>query len=78
MIDLPESMNISRSFNVFDLYEYCEEATLYPDDDLRTSSLQKGDTDVGEVVERFMEEWDRTNTRQKSKAGRFRTGIGQN
>ena len=69
MVDLSESMNISRSFNVSDLYEYREKAQSYPDDNSRTSSFQVRETDW-EVAERFMEEWDRKNTSRKTEVDR--------
>ena len=59
VVDLPEAMGISKTFNVADLREYHTEATLYPTNDSRTSPFQEGGTDAEQVAEAFLEEFDR-------------------
>ncbi|KAG2282923.1 hypothetical protein Bca52824_054143 [Brassica carinata] len=49
VVALPESMNISNTFNVADIHEYQADEILYPDENLGTSSSEVEETDVGRI-----------------------------
>jgi hypothetical protein len=66
VVDLPEEMNISPTFNVADLHEYyAPEETVYPDRNSRTSSLQVEGTDAERVAEEFLEHWDTLEAKKR-------------
>ena len=48
VVDLLSNMVMSKTFNVVNLYNYRPTKQLYPDDNSRTSSFEKGGTDVGD------------------------------
>ncbi|CAD5318214.1 unnamed protein product [Arabidopsis thaliana] len=49
VVALPKSTNISNTFNVADIHEYHADGVLYPEENLRTSSSEVEETDVGEI-----------------------------
>ena len=51
VIDLPEHLAISRTFNVADLSEFKPDIPLYPDDNSRTSFSQEGDNDAVKILQ---------------------------
>ena len=58
VVELPEAMGISKTFNVADLHEYHAEATLYLTNESRVGPFQEGWTDAEQVAEVFLKEFD--------------------
>jgi len=56
VIDLPDSMTISKTFNVADLYPFHSDDTpLYPDENSRSSSPLVGENDADGITMRYMD-----------------------
>ena len=53
---LPNSMNISNTFNVADIYEHQGDEALYKNEILGSSSLEMKKTNVGRLTARIKEE----------------------
>ena len=61
VVALPDSMGISKNFNVADIFPYYpSEEPMYPDvpANSRSSFSQVGETNVEQVVFDYMEKWD--------------------
>ena len=68
IIDLPESLGISKTFNVSDIHEFrADDNASYPDIHSRTSSLQVGETDVERLAEEFEEQLENRIKKQRRK-----------
>jgi hypothetical protein len=51
VVELPEDMAISNTFNVVDLFAYHPDDPIYDDSNSRMSFLEEGETDVGQSEE---------------------------
>lgn len=49
VVDLPDDMSMSQTFNVAGLFQYHSEQKLYPDLNSRPSSLEVSGTSAGEL-----------------------------
>ena len=62
MVALPDSMGISKTFNVADIFPYyLSEEPMYPNvlANSRSSFSQVGETNVEQVALDYMEKWNR-------------------
>ncbi|GKB33801.1 hypothetical protein Tco_0873202, partial [Tanacetum coccineum] len=51
VIDLPEHLSVSPTFNVADLSNFTPDDPLYPDDNSRTSFSQEGENDAVKILQ---------------------------
>jgi hypothetical protein len=51
VVEIPEELAISNTFNVADLFAYRSDDPIYADYNSRTSFLEEGETDVGQSEE---------------------------
>ena len=64
VVALPDSMGISKTFNVVDIFSYySSEEPMYPDipTNLRSSFSQVGENNAEQVALDYMEKWDRSS-----------------
>ena len=73
VVALHDSLGISKTFNVSDIYPYyTSDKLLYPDD-LANSRLKfslVGETNVEDVALHFLEKWDRYEKKKSDRIGR--------
>ena len=64
VVALPDSIGISKTFNVVNIYPYySSEEPMYPDipTNSRSSFSQLGETNAEQVALDYMEKWDRSS-----------------
>ncbi|KAI3696644.1 hypothetical protein L6452_29086 [Arctium lappa] len=57
VVTLPDSLHISNTFNVADIYAYYDDNKFLPNENSRSSSSEVEDTDVEWLATRFEEQW---------------------
>ena len=66
VVGLPDSMNISKTFNVADLFLFHpDDAPLYPKENSRSSSSQEGENDAEQIADRFLDKLDKSKKSKK-------------
>ncbi|KAL6193891.1 hypothetical protein ACLB2K_034975 [Fragaria x ananassa] len=63
VVALPDSMSISNTFNLADIYEYHADKALYPVENSGSSSSEVEETDVGRMAEEIEEQIDRCRSK---------------
>ncbi|KAF2299614.1 hypothetical protein GH714_000103 [Hevea brasiliensis] len=80
VVDFPNSVGISFTFNVANLYPYHSmDEPLHPLDDSnsRSCSFKVEETDVECIIDNFIEKWEKVQRKKQRKHSRVKTGEKQ-